>query len=247
MVGLGFAIGLLPRRRGSAFDPLTLFAAGEQGAWYDPSDLASMFQDNVGTVPAAVDEPVGRILDKSGRGNHAGQSTSAARPMLRRDGAGRLHLELDGVDDCLKATFAIAQPWQRVSAIRQLSWTVNEAVLGGAAANAGNLYTAGASPQLAVHSGLFGPITGAASIGTNAVLTERHSGATSQLAVNAGGHAVASAGTTAPGGITLGAFHNGSGAAHARIYGVIMVGRQLTEAEIAGARRFLAARAGVAL
>lgn len=60
-----------------------LFANGEQGAWYDPSDLSTLFQDSAGTTPVtAVEQPAGKILDKSGRGNHASQPTSAARPVL---------------------------------------------------------------------------------------------------------------------------------------------------------------------
>lgn len=65
------------------FTPERLFRSGEQGVWYDPSDMATMFQDAAGTIPVtAVEQPVGRILDKSGRGNHASQSTSSSRPVL---------------------------------------------------------------------------------------------------------------------------------------------------------------------
>ena len=61
----------------------SLFSNGEQGAWYDPSDLSTMYQDDAGTIPVtAVGQPVGKILDKSGRGNHANQSTTASRPVL---------------------------------------------------------------------------------------------------------------------------------------------------------------------
>ena len=49
-----------------AYDPEILFSAGEQGAWFDPSDLTTMFQDFPGTTPVtAVGQPVGLILDKS--------------------------------------------------------------------------------------------------------------------------------------------------------------------------------------
>lgn len=66
------------------FSPARLFVAGQVGAWYDPSDLTTLFQDAAGTTPViAVEQPVGLMLDKSGRGNHASQSTSAARPTLR--------------------------------------------------------------------------------------------------------------------------------------------------------------------
>jgi hypothetical protein len=104
MRGLGLGIQLATRERAAAaFDPLSLFAGGEQGAWYDPSDLQSMFQDSASTVPAAVGAPVGRILDKSGRGNHAAQAVAASRPVLGQDQGGRLFLEFDGVDDFLSA------------------------------------------------------------------------------------------------------------------------------------------------
>lgn len=60
-----------------------LFRANEQGVWYDPSDRATLFQDASGTTPiTGVEQPVGLMLDKSGRGNHAFQSTSASRPVL---------------------------------------------------------------------------------------------------------------------------------------------------------------------
>lgn len=81
------------------FTPLNLFSIGEQGAWYDPSDMATLFQDDAGTVPVtAADQVVGRILDKSGRGNHATQVTEASKPILRISG-GLSWLEFDGVDD----------------------------------------------------------------------------------------------------------------------------------------------------
>ena len=48
------------------FTPASLFAAGEVGAWYDPSDLTTLFQDSAGTTPVtAVEQPVGLMLDKS--------------------------------------------------------------------------------------------------------------------------------------------------------------------------------------
>jgi hypothetical protein len=52
--------------KASTWSPTLLFAAGEQGAWYDPSDFSTMFQDAAGTTPVtAVEQPVGLILDKS--------------------------------------------------------------------------------------------------------------------------------------------------------------------------------------
>lgn len=48
------------------FSPASLFTNGEQGAWFDPSDLTTLFQDSAGTTPVtAVEQPVGLMLDKS--------------------------------------------------------------------------------------------------------------------------------------------------------------------------------------
>jgi len=48
------------------FSPSSLFFGGIPGAWYDPTDLSTMFQDSAGTTPVtAVEQPVGLILDKS--------------------------------------------------------------------------------------------------------------------------------------------------------------------------------------
>ena len=79
-----------------------LFANGEQGVWYDPSDLSTLFQDSAGTVPVtSVEQPVGLILDKSGNGNHASQPTATSRPILQQDENGKYYLRFDGVDDHL--------------------------------------------------------------------------------------------------------------------------------------------------
>lgn len=86
---------------------LGLFDNGEQGARYAPYDLSSMFQDAAGTIPVTADgDPVGLMLDKSGNGNHASQSTAPARPLYKTDGT--LHwIEFDGVDDFMvTASFA---------------------------------------------------------------------------------------------------------------------------------------------
>jgi len=48
-----------------AWSPSSLFASGEQGVWYDPSDFSTMFQDSAGTTPVtAVEQPDGLMLDK---------------------------------------------------------------------------------------------------------------------------------------------------------------------------------------
>ena len=78
-----------------------LFANGEQGFFYDPNDLSTMFQDAAGTIPiTAAGQPVGLMKDKSGRNNHASQTVSSSRPILQRNATtGAYYLVFDGVDD----------------------------------------------------------------------------------------------------------------------------------------------------
>lgn len=60
----GYGVAMLSGA--TAFTPASLFAASEPGAWYDPSDFSTMFQDVSGTIPVtAVGQPVGLIWDKS--------------------------------------------------------------------------------------------------------------------------------------------------------------------------------------
>ena len=85
--------------------PAYLFASGQQGAWFDPSDLATLFQDSAGTTPVTSSgDPVGRMNDKSGRGNNSTQATAIARPVYQ---AAPSRLTLDRVDDRLVLTVPV--------------------------------------------------------------------------------------------------------------------------------------------
>lgn len=104
MLGVARAVMLGAAGRGvsAPWTPGELFAAGELGAWYDPSDLSSMWQDSAGTVPVtAAGQPVGRIADKSGRGNPLTQPTDTRRPTLAQDADSRYYLSFDGLNDAL--------------------------------------------------------------------------------------------------------------------------------------------------
>lgn len=87
---------------GQVWSPSFLFIKGEQGAWYDPSDLTTLFQDDAGTTPVtAVGQTVGKILDKSGRGHHLTQPALGKRPQYQIDTNGKSFLLFDGLDDFL--------------------------------------------------------------------------------------------------------------------------------------------------
>lgn len=83
---------------GAAFSPASLFASGEDGAWYEPS-TTTCFTDTAGTIAAGVGDAVARINDLSGNGNHATQATAAARPLLQQTAGGLYYLAFDGSDD----------------------------------------------------------------------------------------------------------------------------------------------------
>ena len=69
-------VGLRALLGSVAFTPLSLFAAGEQGVWYDNSDFTTLFQDAAGTTPVTgYEQFVGLRLDKS----KAGVGTNGAK------------------------------------------------------------------------------------------------------------------------------------------------------------------------
>lgn len=85
-IGLGSIVGFGAPQE---FSPSELFLGGTAGAWYDPSDLSTLFTTSAGTTPVAMPGGgsavvVGRMLDKSGNGNHAiSFNDTTARPELR--------------------------------------------------------------------------------------------------------------------------------------------------------------------
>ena len=117
----GYGVSMLS----SGFDPRSLFAGGQQGVWYDPSDFSTMFKDTAGTDPVtAAGDAVALIRDKSGRGNHASQSTLASRPLLQQDGTGRWFLLFDGSNDSLVTSsinFSATNKVTAISGVRKLS------------------------------------------------------------------------------------------------------------------------------
>ncbi len=64
MYGLG--VNKLGATRSLLGDAIAnLFSNGEQGVWYDPSDISTMFQESSLETPAVIGQPVGAIFDKS--------------------------------------------------------------------------------------------------------------------------------------------------------------------------------------
>jgi hypothetical protein len=130
----------------TAFDITSLFAAGEQGAWYDPSDLSTLYAQRTGTLTtqSTVGSVVGTMLDKSGRNNHAAAPSDAARPLLGREPEG-------GVRNRLISTDALATQSRTVTAVAHtLSFTGTGTVTLSGASTAGPLVGTGASDRVSL-------------------------------------------------------------------------------------------------
>lgn len=83
----------------ASFDPSQLFASGQEGGYYDISDITTLFQDTAGTIPVTTTgQTVGKVLDKSGRGRHLVAPSDAQRPIYTVNGALK-YLLFDGSDD----------------------------------------------------------------------------------------------------------------------------------------------------
>lgn len=266
MGALGFSLGV--RARGSrilnsgAFDPRSLFADGAPGAWYDPGDPATLFQDADGTIAGVPDAPVGRMLDRSGRGNAVTQGAAASRPLLKRDPDGRRYLLFDGADDWLgsmAAELRFTGPMTLAVAMRRgvsgLTDVWVSAQTHAANVNPYELRTdpSGTAELVASGAGAFertsaGPGMGAPA-GADVVITAARTGSAIDFTVGAG--ATSPPHVTVPTSDAETEFRLGSRKgipmfANGRIYGALVIGRLLAPAEKAALRAWLSAAAGIA-
>ena len=103
---------LLTMKPGGAFTPASITGLS---LWLDASDATTLFQDSAGTTPAtANNDVIGRWADKSGNANHATQTTTANKPLLKtavQNGKSGLLWDISN-DALATAAFssAIAQP-----------------------------------------------------------------------------------------------------------------------------------------
>lgn len=100
---MSFLAGVIASGRAKAFNPASLFAGGVDGLFLDPSVTSSVWQDTSATTPAGNGDPIGRLSDLSGNGNHATQSTATKRPIYTI-GSGLYSSEGDATDDVLATT-----------------------------------------------------------------------------------------------------------------------------------------------
>ena len=247
------------------FTPAALFTTGVNGAWYDPSDFSTMFQDAAGTTPVtAVGQPVGRILDKSGRGNHAfnPSGNSANFPVLQQDGAGRYYLAFNGVNQWLQTNsidFTYGDKMFVSAGVRKLSDAALGTVVGlttGIASNNGAFRLAApgsAAPNLAwsakgttqvdlTSTTYTAPITsiisGTADIAGSSAVQRINGAQTASSASSLG------TGNFSNAALYLGATGGASNWLNGRLYGLVVAGKAASASEIVSTEAWLNQKTG---
>ena len=252
-----------------------LFANGEQGFFYDPNDLSTMFQDAAGTIPVtAVGQPVGLMLDKSGRNNHAFQTVSASRPILQRNATtGAYYLAFDGVDDFLQTNnidFTSTDKVSLFAGVRKLSdatrgvlvhtgsFTPSPGALGNFSLEAPSFEFKGYSASLPGASGNFDAKNSTASAPHSAVLSTKlwqsapNKGAAIQFKVNNILAPIFGAEAMFPGNfgnlpMYIGRRGGTSLPFNGHLYSLIGIGKLSSDIETASIEKELAKRTGVTL
>ena len=253
-IGLGLGITHL---RNGAFTPSALPGLS---AWYDPSDLSTLFQDAEGTTPVtAAGQSLGMVRDKSGNARHATQATAAARPTWQTGLA-----SFDGVDDFL-VTPTVTWGSDEVTLVVGLR-KLSDAALGivcdlGANPSSGN----GSFGLLVPQTTTYGvgwqsrgtSLAGALSANPRApatfvaTATGKIASDTATIRVN-GAQVASSAADQGTGNYTDAALYLGmragtGGPFNGHIYGMALYNRVLSAGELAQAEAWMAAKAGVEL
>jgi len=270
MRNIAFRDMRLPRlgaMRSGGFSPALLFAGGAEGAWYDPSDLSTLFQDSAGTTPVtASGQPVGLMFDKSGNGNHATQATAAKRPIYT-EGSGLAWLAFDGVDDAMVTAaidFTGTNKMSVLAGVRKLSDAAT-GVMADLSADAtdsdGTFAMYNSATSTVNGAGFFsqGTAIGVANATAglvppaNAAITGLGdiSGDSSIIRINgiqrANGPQDQGSGNYGNHVLNIGSRNQTSRFFNGNIYGIIIAGKMASTDEIAATEAYLAAKSGVTL
>lgn len=198
----------------------------------DPGNLATLFRDIAGTIPASVNKQVGKMLDLSGNDYHWTAYNDASRPYLRRTPDGRYYVEFAAGQWGMTSLFAavLAQPFTRLSLIRQINWTANGIIFdgGGTGGAEVRLRQQSSSPLLSMDAGTIAILNGDSVIGQDTVVEEYFNGASSSLRQENYTAVVGNAGTNGMARLRIGGIWGGSETSSGnhtnfRFYGVALM------------------------
>jgi len=229
------------------WSPTSMFAASEIGGYYDPSIISSLWQDAAGTTPVTADgQPVGKMADLSGNGNHW-TSSGTARPTYHASG-GKYWLQFDGVDDQMTlasrvdlydltvgAAFSIATGGGSI--VRGLmGWTVGSTSSYFCSVAAGLTL-----PRFLGYTG--GVVASAATaLSTTSVLTVRRINSTGVGTCRQNGVQKAAFTTYTGFSIVDALYRMGANFADGKLYGLVMCGASVSDAQQLELESFLAGK-----
>jgi len=263
MYGLG--VNKLGVTNSTGFNPYTLFTDDTKGAWYDMSDLSTMFKVD-GTTPAVVGEAVGKITDKSGNGHDLIQTNSDKCPILRVDTDGKLCLDFT-TDDGMRTTLDLPFGTNTVNemsvfaAVKKESNDLNQTVAElsnsvGTNQGAFRLFYASANQWRAIQKGTTDNTIVSGSIGNpdKAILTTVASIAAPSHDFRRNGSSIQSNTNTLGTGnygdypLNIGGRANGASAnLDGKIYGLIVLGKVTNATEISNVESYLSGKSGVTI
>jgi len=254
MWGSNLGLTTLAARPRSGFSPGQLAGLS---AWYDPSDLSTLFQDTGMTVPVTVaGQSVAAMRDKSGNGWHSTQANVAKRPVLQQDGGGRSYLAFDGVDDVLAAGISgLGGNSDKTLLAGVLSNKVDNATIAQIGATTTRAAFGLGYPSVSGRVGLFqwsadleligGAIAGEAvvyaGIKDDNMLSLRRNGT-----LGAGPNDLGVANVAATTSLHIGSRSNGSAFFSGRLYGLLLIAAVPAAETLARAEAWMAAKSGVA-
>lgn len=149
---LGYPMVLRPASGSASFSPTDISGLV---AWYDFSDITTLFQDSARTTPVTADaDPIGGVTDKSGSANHLGQGTASKRPTYKTaiqnsKSVGRF----DGSDDYLSISPAIAIASVKTVLVAVKATTQDSSLFGSSTANTQIRFTSSGAFKLNTWSG----------------------------------------------------------------------------------------------
>lgn len=267
-IGIGLSLsGVGSGAPGLEAQIAAMYAAGEQGAWYDYSDMSTLYQDSAGTAPVtAVGQPVGRVLDKSGRGNTATQPTAINRPVLQIDGTGKYYLAFNGTNSWMQTAaidFTATDKMTVVAGVRKLSDAATGVVAELSASVSANTGTFGIFGPWSGAGGNYGAsfrgslrsdaIAGGSTAPLTSVITGNGGISTDTSLMRINGVQVATAATdqgTGPYGnypLYIGARAGASLFFNGNLYGLIVRSALSSDPQIASAEAFMAGKTGVTI
>lgn len=251
MLGVGISTtALAVREWHGPFTPARMFSGGEQGAWYDPSDLSTLWQDTAGTVAVTTaGQSVARMDDKSGRGRNATQATLAKRPTYQVDANGKPYLYFDGTDDSMViGSLATVAVGDMVTALLASNGTTTDPqfmVLSNGGTASPWLSVAQDAGTAAPHSGVGTPTH---KVNRTAIITDTRDGLENDLRSLTAPKilTVNNADFTGLTGAELSGYPTSGWPMMGRIYGVV-IHEGLSAQQLADTESWLAAKAGVTL